>query len=239
METLPSHSSNPPPSTAVTQSLSSILNNPLSSPPPSSWSIFAPSPPAPPLPPISRAEFQPYLSSISESFPRFSDVRTHTTRERSPGRGQPLASCLREVPSLFFKEDFALQEGAVFLAACPFSESEAENGGLQERLGHYLDVVEMHLVREIEVRSDSFFEAQGQLEGLNGEIVEACGKVRGLREGIRVLTGELVGPARSVRELNATRGNLVELNQMLVVILYVSQALAALKLVGWFVWMFF
>lgn len=95
-----------------------------------------------------------------------------------------------------------MQEGAVFLAACPFSESEAENGELQERLGHYLDVVEMHLVREIEVRSDSFFEAQGQLEGLNGEIVEACGKVRGLKEGIRVLTGEIVGPARNVQELS-------------------------------------
>lgn len=134
------------------------------------------------------------------------------------------------MPALFFKEDFALEEGAMFRAACPFSPSAAENVELQERLTHYLDVVEMHLVREISLRSDSFFEAQGQLQGLNGEIVEACVKVRELKETIRILTGDLVGSAKQVQELNATRGNLVALHQMLTVILYVSQALSALKL---------
>jgi vacuolar protein sorting-associated protein 54 len=49
-----------------------------------------------------------------------------------------------------------------------------------------------------------------------------------------VLTGDLVGAARQVQELNATRGNLVELQQKVTVILYVSQALAALKLVSAF-----
>lgn len=114
--------------------------------------------------------------------------------------------------------------------ACPFSASEEANLALQERLTQYLDVVEMHLVREIALRSDSFFEAQGQLQGLNGEIVEACGRIRGLKETIRILTGNLVGSARSVKELNATRGNLVVLQEKLTVIMYVSQAMAALKL---------
>lgn len=118
----------------------------------------------------------------------------------------------------------------MFRAACPFSQSPEENVELQERLGHYLDVVEMHLVREISLRSDSFYEAQGQLQGLNGEIVEACVKVRELRETIKILTSDLVGSAKQVQELNATRGNLVALHQMLTVILYVSQALSALKL---------
>lgn len=85
-------------------------------------------------------------------------------------------------------------------------------------------------MREIALRSESFYEAQGRLRGLDGEIVTAVGRIRELREVVRVLTGDLVGSARQVQELNATRGNLVALQQKLTVILYVSQALAALKL---------
>ncbi|KAK8950783.1 hypothetical protein KSP39_PZI004842 [Platanthera zijinensis] len=236
------------PSTAITQSLSSILNNPHASRSDASWSIFWPSTSAgapdftAPIAPtvsfheVSRSECQPYLASISESYSRFEDVRNHTSREtgdaiaESRGQGGALVACLREVPALFFKEDFALEEGAMFRAACPFSPVPAQNAELQERLAHYLDVVEMHLVREISLRSDSFYEAQEQLQGLNGEIVEACVKVRELKETIRILTGDLVGSAKQVQELNATRGNLVALHQTLTVILYVSQALSALKL---------
>lgn len=87
-------------------------------------------------------------------------------------------------------------------------------------------------MREIARRSESFYEAQGRLRGLDGEIVAAVGRIRELREVVRVLTGDLVGAARQVQELNATRGNLVALQQKLTVILYVSQALAALKLVS-------
>ncbi|PKA62741.1 hypothetical protein AXF42_Ash018949 [Apostasia shenzhenica] len=235
-------------STAVIQSLSSILNNPHASRSDASWSIFWPSAIAgapdfaAPIassvsfPEVSRADFQSYLSSISDSFSRFEDVRNHTSREEgdavaeSRGQGEALVACLREVPALFFKEDFALEEGATFRAACPFSPSAVENTELQERLTHYLDVVEMHLVREISLRSDSFFEAQGQLERLNEEIAEACARIRELKGTIRILTGDLVGSAKQVQELNATRGNFVGLHQKLTVILYVSQALSALKL---------
>lgn len=129
------------------------------------------------------------------------------------------------MPALFFKEDFALEDGPTFQAACPLDDD-----ALQERLGQHLDVVEAHLVREIALRSESFYEAQGRLRGLDGEIVTAVGRIRELREVVRVLTGDLVGAARQVQELNATRGNLVALQQKLTVILYVSQALAALKL---------
>ncbi|ONM18830.1 Vacuolar protein sorting-associated protein 54 chloroplastic [Zea mays] len=145
--------------------------------------------------------------------------------EGAPAVSSGLAACLREVPALFFKEDFALEDGPTFQVACPLDDE-----ALQERLGQHLDVVEAHLVREIALRSESFYEAQGRLRGLDGEIVTTVGRIRELREVVRVLTGDLVGAARQVQELNATRGNLVTLQQKLTVILYVSQALTALKL---------
>jgi vacuolar protein sorting-associated protein 54 len=227
----------------VPQSITALLNNPLPSAAASSYSWLPwppptiPLPDAAPTPPshpceVTRADFAPYLAAVSDPYARFADIRLHATAELAassdpegaPAASSGLAACLREVPALFFK-DFALEDGPTFQAACPLDDD-----GLQERLGQHLDVVEAHLVREIALRSESFYEAQGRLRGLDGEIVTAVGRIRELREVVRVLTGDLVGSARQVQELNATRGNLVALQQKLTVILYVSQALAALKL---------
>ncbi|BAT92468.1 hypothetical protein VIGAN_07119700, partial [Vigna angularis var. angularis] len=41
--------------------------------------------------------------------------------------------------------------------ACPFANG-AKNLALQEKLSHYLDVVDLHLVKEISLLSSSFFE---------------------------------------------------------------------------------
>lgn len=244
-------------SDASSQSLASILNNPhvgksgvygtdaswvgwwSSSVSPSEFSPLA----ATKLPgsDLTRSDFNTYLSSISDSHNRFEDIINHTKEESSSDLDQErhvsgLASCLREVPSLYFKEDFALEDGATFRSACPFS-SLNENLALQEKLSQYLDVVEMHLVKEISVRSDSFFEAQGQLEDLNVKIVEGCGRIRELKETIRVIDRSLVESARRIQELSSTRVNLLELQRKLRVILYVNQALTALKLVIFFIFL--
>ncbi|KAJ3679899.1 hypothetical protein LUZ60_016177 [Juncus effusus] len=241
-------------SASISHSLSSILNNPsnsYSSSSSSAWPSFPffsqslPDPPistplpSTPFPEISLSNFAPYLSSISDTFSKFEDIINHSNRENresSPESdsslrpGEALLACLREVPSLFFKESFELEDGATFHMACPFSPNQEENLSLQEKLTQYLDVVEMGLVREIALRSESFYEAQGRLGGLDGEIVEACGRIRGLKETIRVLTGDLVGSARQVQELNETRGGLVSLQQKLTVILCVSKEMSDLKL---------
>lgn len=130
---------------------------------------------------------------------------------------------------MYFKEDFALEDGATFKAACPFS-SVSENFLLQEKLSQYLDVVELHLVKEISLRSNSFFEAQGQLEDLNGKIVEGCSRIRELKETIRLLDQDLVDLALQIQDLNGTRSNLLALHHKLRLILNVNQALSALKL---------
>ncbi|EXC21740.1 Vacuolar protein sorting-associated protein 54 [Morus notabilis] len=230
---------------STSQSLSSILNNPNASESASWigwWSSSATSVAAPEFAPlsskaasdVSRSDFQPYVASISEPYHRFEDVRNHSSKESLDldgigGQGEALVACLREVPALYFKEDFALEDGATFRSACPFS-NVSENLGLQEKLSHYLDVVELHLVKEISLRSNSFFEAQGQLQDLNVKIVEGCSRIRELKETIRLLDVDLVESASQIHELNATRSNLLALQQKLRLILYVNQALSALKL---------
>ncbi|KAJ6293412.1 hypothetical protein OIU78_025401 [Salix suchowensis] len=244
------------------QNLSSILNNPhtFKSTDPSAWigwwassttlapPDFSPILPKQPPPDISRSDFLPYLSSVSDIYSRFEDIKNHTKNNdldgesntdladgesnsdlATVGQGEALVACLREVPALYFKEDFALEDGPTFHAACPFSNA-AENLMLQEKLSQYLDVVELHLVKEISLRSNSFFEAQGQLEDLNGKIVEGCERIRELKETIKVLDKDLVDSAREIHELNVSRGDLVSLQNKLRLILYVNQALSTLKL---------
>ncbi|KAL3833754.1 hypothetical protein ACJIZ3_008490 [Penstemon smallii] len=232
------------------QSFSSILNNPnpsSSSSVVSWWSSsssvpapeFAPLPAGPPKPgsELTRSDFLQYLSSISDLHSRFVDILRQHDRDHQGqagpftggAAGEALVACLREVPALYFKEDFQLEEGATFKAACPF-RTTSENVALQERLSQYLDVVELHLVKEISLRSSSFFEAQGQLEDLNAKIVEGLGRVRELKETIRLLDSDLVGSARRVQELSKKRGDFVELQNKLMLVLSVNQALSTLQL---------
>lgn len=240
------------------QSLASILNNPhlgkagvYSSD--ASWSAWffsssadiqevSPSTPLKPIPEVNRADFQNYVDSISDSYGRFADVREHSNWERATGavandnvegeaivQGEGLVACLREIPSLYFKEDFALEDGSTFQAACPYS-SIPQNTMLQEKLSHYLDVIDVHLVKEIAARSQSFFEAQGQLEDLNSEIVRACAQIRELQNVVRLSDVHVVESAQSIQCLSQQRDNLLSLHQKLKLMSYVNQALGDLPM---------
>ncbi|KAL3632342.1 hypothetical protein CASFOL_025326 [Castilleja foliolosa] len=234
-------------SDASSQSFSSILNNPNPSSTVVGWwssstAVTLPEFAPLPLPPkpgseITRSDFLPYLSSISESHSRFVDIlrqhdRDHQAQDglfNGGSAGEALVACLREVPALYFKEDFQLEDGSTFREACPF-RTISENVALQERLSQYLDVVELHLVKEISMRSSSFFEAQVQLEDLNTNIDHGCGRVRELKETIRLLDSDLVGSARKVQEMSMKRGDLLELQNKLRLVLSVNQAVSTLQL---------
>ncbi|KAK4360374.1 hypothetical protein RND71_019326 [Anisodus tanguticus] len=220
------------------QSLASILNNPHAGKSdgwwwPSNSSSLPEFTPLNPLPKpgsdINRTDFLPYI--VSDPFARFHDIQQHSKSSLLDDQNgeNALVACLRQVPALYFKEDFELEDGATFKAACPF-RTTAENLVMQEKLSHYLDVVELHLVREISLRSSSFFEAQGQLEDLNSKIVEGCKRIRELKETIRLLDTNLVGPARKLQDLNVKRSDLVALQNKLKLIIYVNQALSTLNL---------
>eukprot|EP00271_Cylindrocystis_brebissonii_P015081 TRINITY_DN3704_c0_g1_i1.p1 TRINITY_DN3704_c0_g1~~TRINITY_DN3704_c0_g1_i1.p1 ORF type:complete len:1545 (+),score=298.01 TRINITY_DN3704_c0_g1_i1:716-5350(+) len=146
---------------------------------------------------------------------------------RSQGEG--LLACLREIPPLYFAEDFSLENGATFKAACPFTTVPA-NMMLQEKLSYYLDLVEVHLVKEISSRSDSFFEALGQLEDLHGRIFEACRQVQNLQEGVRLLDADLVEGATRIQVSSTRRDNLLALHQKMKLVSYVNHAISTLRL---------
>ncbi|CAI7742304.1 unnamed protein product, partial [Closterium sp. NIES-53] len=212
----------------------------------------------PPLPPeiqdFPMSEFQPYLQRMREPYGRFVDVQEHSTWELATGEapgadvdsegreerkgkgilasrseGQGLAACLREIPPVYFDEHFALERKEIFDTVCP-SPSIPANMLLQEKLSHYLDLVEVHLVKEISSRSDSFFEALEKLEDLNRGIVETCDRIRLLRGTVGMLDEDLLEGSRKLQSTKVRRENLLQLHQKLKLVAFVHQAMATLKL---------
>ncbi|CAI5980826.1 unnamed protein product [Closterium sp. NIES-65] len=201
------------------------------------------------------SEFQPYLQRMREPYGRFVDVQEHSTWELATGEapgadvdsegreerkgkgilasrseGQGLAACLREIPPVYFDEHFALERKEIFDTVCP-SPSIPANMLLQEKLSHYLDLVEVHLVKEISSRSDSFFEALEKLEDLNRGIVETCDRIRLLRGTVGMLDEDLLEGSRKLQATKVRRENLLQLHQKLKLVAFVHQAMATLKLV--------
>lgn len=204
------------------------------------------------LPDISRADFDPYLSAIADKYGRFVDIQEHDSREQnskasalgsgasgveqdgkktSQAQGEGLLACMREIPSLYFDEDFALERGATFQAACPYSSVPA-NMMLQEKLSHYLDLVEVHLVKEISARSESFYEALGALEELYSKIIAANERVSMLKASMQQMDTGLIEPARQVQKLGLRKDNLLKLHQKLKLVEHVHQSQSTLRLVS-------
>ena len=70
------------------------------------------------------------------------------------------------------------------------------------------DVVELQLLREVAGRSSSFFQAASTLQGLQGQLSEAVGCVRGLRQELADADSSMYSTAAAVKGLQARREDL-------------------------------
>ncbi|EMD38072.1 hypothetical protein CERSUDRAFT_113213 [Gelatoporia subvermispora B] len=123
----------------------------------------------------------------------------------SPG-SKPLPP-LDSVPAVFFDSAFNLGDPRTFAAV---TEQDAFDGAdgemadpgalahslpLLEKLSHYADTIEQHLIREISLRSTSFFAALANLQDLQTESEQCLDRIARLR-----------GLLRDVDEKGARRG---------------------------------
>lgn len=100
---------------------------------------------------VSRLLFEPYLAHCARTR-RPPVSSTSGDPLPSAAAGEPL--CL---PAVFLGPELRLEEPATFAQAIPWSAGPSRL--LQERLTHYLDVVEVHLARQVSLRSGAFFQA--------------------------------------------------------------------------------
>lgn len=108
--------------------------------------------------------------------------------QRQTGQLPPL----RDIPAIFFEENFDLANPRTFDVV---TQSETSSGKehqtlsdfatdqfLQDKLSNYLEIVEAHLSVEISIRSASFFSALSNLQDLNAQSTEALAEISDLKE---------------------------------------------------------
>ena len=115
------------------------------------------------------------------------ELSTELAEERDAIRLE-IEKVRKEVPALFFDEEFRIERAAHFDLACGRPDGYQQQ---QEALSHYLDTVEMCLIKQINRKAGSFFDALSTLQRLHVDMTETLTSVgtATLREILSLLVG--------------------------------------------------
>lgn len=124
---------------------------------------------------------------------------------------------LENVPSVFFEPNFQLENPRTFDAVCEGADIVGNSGPnpptstnsiLQEKLSHYLDTVEVHLIQEISKRSAQFFEALSNLQALHQETLDCVSQIHSIRQTMKETKQQQCESGLKVVSLQRRRTNI-------------------------------
>jgi vacuolar protein sorting-associated protein 54 len=112
---------------------------------------------------------------------------------------------IRDIPQIFLKAnlDFSKPETFALVFQGLLITSNMEHHELQEKLSHYLDIVEIQIAKQVSQKSASFFHAMTSQDAIMEEMSKATHNVRKLREKLRNLDDTLV--RKSLNIINCER----------------------------------
>ncbi|KAI9023306.1 Vps54-like protein-domain-containing protein [Hyaloraphidium curvatum] len=169
----------------------------------------------------------PELAALAPAPPRRDAYALQRARNAAAGPGGP---ALSTVPPVFFQPGFSLENPHTFAVVCEGGAAGALPAGkapdplvyassvLQEKLSHYLDTVEIHLVKEISRRSSSFFAALSNLQSLHADTLECVSEISAVRARLARLAQSTSKQGLRVVKLKRRRANLAELLRSLTLI---------------------
>ncbi|KAF1409106.1 Vacuolar protein sorting-associated protein 54, partial [Spheniscus humboldti] len=127
---------------------------------------------------------------------------------------------LEQVPKIFMKPDFALEDSLTFNAVLPWSHFSTAGGKgnrdaassklLQEKLSHYLDIVEVNIAHQISLRSEAFFHAMTSQHEMQDYLRKTSQAVKLLREKISKIDKVMCEGSLRVLRLSLTRNNCIK-----------------------------
>ncbi|XP_062586622.1 vacuolar protein sorting-associated protein 54-like isoform X2 [Saccostrea cucullata] len=196
------------------------------------------------LPEIDRRFFEKYKHRISKRYRRYARYK-HQIDQEAPGGESFLQQMeknraeLQQLPKLFMLSNFDLENSDTFNAVFPWSQVEEckKNGGssqssklLQEKLSHYLDVVEVHIAKQISTKSDAFFQAVSSHDVLQDNMLKTCQTIKQLRDKIHSIDELLTLGSLKIMKLSQTRANYVKLHDKLKLMSTVHQTQPTIQL---------
>uniref|UniRef100_G1KF33 Vacuolar protein sorting-associated protein 54 n=1 Tax=Anolis carolinensis TaxID=28377 RepID=G1KF33_ANOCA len=127
---------------------------------------------------------------------------------------------LEQVPKIFMKPDFALEDPLTFNAVLPWSHFNTAGGKgnrdaassklLQEKLSHYLDIVEVNIAHQISLRSEAFFHAMTSQHELQDYLRKTSQAVKMLRDKIGQIDKVMCEGSLKVLRLSLTKSNCIK-----------------------------
>ncbi|XP_038072831.1 vacuolar protein sorting-associated protein 54-like [Patiria miniata] len=187
--------------------------------------------PSPHLPHITRAHFEKYLRWTGTRLKEHKklDLAISTaTVDPSDNHQSPVVRLkergsteVEQIPKMFFRNDFALENPDTFEAVLPWSQfrgqrlSDPASGHqssklLQEKLSHYLDIVEVQIAQQISIRSNAFFSAMASHDKLQENLASTCRAIRELRDKINNIDAILAQGNLRLLKLQISRANYVK-----------------------------
>jgi vacuolar protein sorting-associated protein 54 len=103
-------------------------------------------------------------------------------------------STVRDIPQIFVKQDldFSKQETFALVFEGININSSDQHQNLQEKLSHYLDIVEIQIAKQVSQKSASFFHAMTSQDAIMEEMSKAVNNVKKIRERLRHVDETLV-----------------------------------------------
>ncbi|GAB1295846.1 Vacuolar protein sorting-associated protein 54 [Apodemus speciosus] len=140
---------------------------------------------------------------------------------------------LEQVPKIFMKPDFALDDSLTFNSVLPWSHFNTAGGKgnrdaassklLQEKLSHYLDIVEVNIAHQISLRSEAFFHAMTSQHELQDYLKKTSQAVKMLRDKIAQIDKVMCEGSLQILRLALTRNNCVKVYNKLKLMATVHQ----------------
>uniref|UniRef100_A0A4X2KY98 Vacuolar protein sorting-associated protein 54 n=1 Tax=Vombatus ursinus TaxID=29139 RepID=A0A4X2KY98_VOMUR len=140
---------------------------------------------------------------------------------------------LEQVPKIFLKPDFALEDPLTFNSVLPWSHFNTAGGKgnrdaassklLQEKLSHYLDIVEVNIAHQISLRSEAFFHAMTSQHELQDYLKKTSQAVKMLRDKIAQIDKVMCEGSLHTLRLALTRNNCVKVYNKLKLMATVHQ----------------
>ncbi|ELK14667.1 Vacuolar protein sorting-associated protein 54 [Pteropus alecto] len=140
---------------------------------------------------------------------------------------------LDQVPKIFMKPDFALDDSLTFNSVLPWSHFNTAGGKgnrdaassklLQEKLSHYLDIVEVNIAHQISLRSEAFFHAMTSQHELQDYLKKTSQAVKMLRDKIAQIDKVMCEGPLHILRLALTRNNCVKVYNKLKLMATVHQ----------------
>ncbi|XP_078505557.1 vacuolar protein sorting-associated protein 54 isoform X2 [Lissotriton helveticus] len=147
---------------------------------------------------------------------------------------------LEQVPKIFMTPDFALEDSSTFNAVLPWSHFSSAGGKgtrdaassklLQEKLSHYLDIVEVNIAHQISLRSDAFFHAMTSQHELQDYLRKTSQAVKMLRDKISQIDKVMCEGSFNILRQTMTRNNCVKLYNKLKLMATVHQTQPTVQL---------